>query len=60
MGNINKSSFKDIWHSLEYNEFRTKAKYLHKQDSYFKEIGCAKECDNLMHNIETHKKVVRG
>jgi len=57
MGNINKKSFKDIWFSNKYNEFRSKAKYLTKESGYFKEIGCLKECDNLMHNQEAHKKL---
>ena len=57
MGNINKTSFRDIWFSKNYNEFRSKAKYLSKENSYFKDIGCIKECDNLMHNEEAHKKI---
>jgi MoaA/NifB/PqqE/SkfB family radical SAM enzyme len=60
MGNINKESFKNIWFSDKYNEFRAKAKYLSKQDSYFKEIGCTKECDNLMHNQEMERRIVEG
>lgn len=55
MGNINKQSFQDIWFSQQYNEFRGKAKYLSKQDLYFKDIGCLKECDNLMHNLQFHR-----
>jgi len=57
MSNINEKSFKDIWFSDSYNEFRAKAKYLPKEDAYFKEIGCVKECDNLMHNEQIHKKL---
>ena len=57
MGNINEKSFKDIWYSSEYNEFRAKAKYLPKENSYFKDIGCTKECDNLMHNERIHKEL---
>ncbi|MFC1709627.1 radical SAM protein [Candidatus Omnitrophota bacterium] len=55
MGDINKTSFKDIWFSNRYNEFRSKAKYASKDISYFKDIGCKKECDNLMHNEEMEK-----
>ena len=35
MGNIEKESFKTIWLSSQYNEFRSKAKYLSKHDAYF-------------------------
>ncbi len=57
MGNINRTAFKDIWFSSQYNEFRAKAKYLSKSDSYFKDIGCIKECDNLMHNEQMHRRL---
>ncbi|MBU1853423.1 MAG: radical SAM protein [Candidatus Omnitrophica bacterium] len=57
LGNINKKSFKDIWFSEKYNEFRARAKYLSKNDIYFQKIGCIKECDNLMHNEEMHSKI---
>ncbi|MCF7907307.1 MAG: radical SAM protein [Candidatus Omnitrophica bacterium] len=57
IGNIKTKSFKDIWFSPEYNEFRVKAKYLSKSNAYFKDIGCIKECDNLMHNQEFHKRI---
>ena len=57
MGNINEKSFKDIWLSDIYNEFRAKAKYLPKEDSYFSGIGCLKECDNLMHNEQIHERL---
>ncbi len=57
MGNINKTSFKDIWFSPQYDEFRARAKYLPKSDSYFKDIGCTKECDNFMHNEEIYRRL---
>ncbi len=57
MGNINKKSFKDIWYSSTYNNFRAKAKYLPKKDNYFTEIGCIKECDNLMHNEQIYERL---
>jgi MoaA/NifB/PqqE/SkfB family radical SAM enzyme len=50
MGNVNERDFKDIWFSQNYNEFRVRAKYLSKTDSYFSDVGCMKMCDNLMHN----------
>lgn len=57
MGNINNDPFRNIWFSTRYNEFRAKAKYLPKTDPYFKEIGCIKECDNLMHNEQMVDRV---
>jgi MoaA/NifB/PqqE/SkfB family radical SAM enzyme len=57
MGNVNERPFKDIWFSEKYDEFRAKAKFLPKDNIYFRDIGCVKECDNLMHNIEIHKKI---
>lgn len=57
MGNINRADFKDIWHNPQYCEFRRKARYLPKTDSYFTGIGCLKMCDNLMHNEEMHRRL---
>ncbi|MDD5669199.1 MAG: radical SAM protein [Candidatus Omnitrophica bacterium] len=57
MGNINTQDFQGIWHSVRYNEFRSKAKYSPKTDAYFEKIGCMKMCDNLMHNEITDKAV---
>jgi MoaA/NifB/PqqE/SkfB family radical SAM enzyme len=57
LGNINHRDFKEIWLSPEYTEFRSKAKYLSKSEPYFKEIGCLKMCDNLMHNEEIHQRL---
>lgn len=57
MGNINERSFKEAWFSDEYNEFRAKAKYSSKDTAYFKDIGCLKECDNLMHNEQLHSRI---
>ncbi|MFA6358252.1 MAG: radical SAM protein [Candidatus Omnitrophota bacterium] len=57
MGNINTQDFKDIWFSQQYCEFRSKARYLPKNDPYFTEIGCLKMCDNLMHNKEIHRRL---
>jgi len=58
MGNINEQSFKKIWFSPKYNEFRGRAKYLSKEHPYFYEVGCLKECDNLMHNEQMHHKIL--
>ncbi|MFH1519733.1 MAG: radical SAM protein [Candidatus Omnitrophota bacterium] len=60
MGNINNKLFEEIWFSDQYNEFRSKAKYLPKSNVYFNDIACAKECDNLMHNQTTHKIITSG
>ncbi len=57
MGNINEQTFKDIWMSPPYNEFRARAKYLLKTDLYFSEIGCLKMCDNLMHNEQIYMRL---
>jgi radical SAM superfamily enzyme YgiQ (UPF0313 family) len=65
LGNLYKNSFKEIWHSEKYNEFRYKAKYLKKADPYFlnmgnegsKVTGCY-NCDNLFQNIPMHEKVI--
>jgi len=57
LGNLYKNSFKDIWFSKKYNEFRKKAKNTKKSDVYFKKIGCYKGCDNLGMILATHKKM---
>ncbi|MDD5155467.1 MAG: radical SAM protein [Candidatus Omnitrophica bacterium] len=64
MGNIYKNSFKEIWLSDTYNEFRKKCLVLVKSDPYFSKIGndaVAKtgcyNCDNLWQNIPMHKKI---
>ena len=57
-GNINRTSFKDIWFSREYDEFRSKAKFMSKDTRFFRDIGCVKECDNLMHNEEMHNRII--
>lgn len=57
LGNIYKESFKNIWTSEIYDEFRYNAKALKKSDPYFKEIECYKSCDNVGMNIDTHKEL---
>jgi len=57
LGNLYKNTFKNIWFSEKYNEFRKNAKKLNKSDAYFKSIKCYKGCDNLGMNLELHKKI---
>jgi hypothetical protein len=57
MGNLYEKSFREIWFSKVYNEFRQKAKNLKKSDPYFKKIECYKSCDNLGMNLKTDKKI---
>jgi len=57
LGNLYKNSFKSIWFSEKYNEFRKKAKNTKKSDPYFKKIWCYKGCDNLGMNLNFHRKI---
>ncbi|MDP2926388.1 MAG: SPASM domain-containing protein, partial [Nanoarchaeota archaeon] len=55
LGNINKKSFKNIWYSKKYEEFRNKSILSAKQDKFFKNMGndkygCYKTCDNIWQN----------
>lgn len=61
MGNLYKNSFRDIWFSDIYNEFRRNGLTLSKEDPYFSRIGNEAEartgcynCDNLWQNIPMH------
>ena len=57
LGNLYKNSFKNIWFSKRYNEFRKKAKNMKKSNPYFKKIECYKKCDNLGMNLKFHRKI---
>ncbi|MBU1864370.1 MAG: radical SAM protein [Candidatus Omnitrophica bacterium] len=57
LGNIYKDSFKTIWMSRRYDEFRKKGKSLKKSDPYFKEFECLKGCDNYGRNVEISRKL---
>jgi MoaA/NifB/PqqE/SkfB family radical SAM enzyme len=46
LGNIHNASFRDIWDSPQYNEFRQRAKMLSKGDAYFNRIECGRACDD--------------
>jgi len=57
LGNLYKNSFKEVWFSRKYNEFRQKAKKLKKSNRYFDKIGCYKGCDNLGMNLNMHRRI---
>jgi len=55
MGNINTRSFREIWHSKKYNDFRRRSLAGNKSDPPFSQIGCEKVCDNHVQNKEIHQ-----
>lgn len=57
MGNLYKNSFKEIWFSKKYQDFRIKAQKLKKNNPYFKSINCERSCDNIINNIETMERL---
>lgn len=57
LGDLNERSFKEIWFSKLYDEFRDKAKRLSKDDPYFAKLKCHTMCDNLMHNREMQRRI---
>lgn len=57
MGDLHHTSFSDIWFSENYNRFRTMAKNIHQNRSYFEKVGCGKTCDNHMHNLDMHRRL---
>jgi len=58
MGNLFQNSFEEIWNSQTYGEFRHNAKHLKKGHPYFHPIGCDTTCDNLMHNLDMHRRIL--
>jgi len=58
MGNLFEQSFEEIWNSKAYQEFRYNAKNFNKNHPYFHPISCDSTCDNLMHNLDMHKRVM--
>ncbi|TAM43131.1 hypothetical protein EPN54_00635, partial [bacterium] len=64
-GNINDSSFGEIWNSLPQQYFREKTRTLRKTEPYFFMIGngspgspgCSRICDDLTRNIAMHRKI---
>lgn len=65
LGNVYKNSFRNIWNSKKYREFRSRAKNLKKSHAYFSVIGndassktgCY-NCDNLWQNEPMHKLIL--
>ena len=58
MGNLFQNSFDEIWHSPTYREFRYNARQRKKTNPYFHPIGCETTCDNLMHNLDMHRRIL--
>ncbi len=58
MGNLFQHSFEEIWNSPTYREFRQHAKQRRKTNPYFRAIGCDTMCDNLMHNLDMHRRIL--
>ena len=65
MGNVYYRSFHDIWHSGRYKKFRENEVGLKKSHPYLRtmgnnltdQTGCY-NCDNLMHNLVLHRKIL--
>ncbi|MFC1705555.1 radical SAM/SPASM domain-containing protein [Planctomycetota bacterium] len=58
LGNLHRDSFRQIWHSHAYQEFRRSALKLSKSDPYFHPIECQRTCDNYMHNEDLHRRLI--
>jgi len=58
MGNLFRNSFGEIWQSANYREFRQKARHRKKSHPYFHPMGCDTTCDNLMHNLDMHQRII--
>jgi len=65
MGNLHNNRFKHIWLTKKYTRFRQNGLILKKSAPYFSVMGnnptnntgCA-ICDNLMHNMVVHRKIL--
>jgi MoaA/NifB/PqqE/SkfB family radical SAM enzyme len=60
LGNIHKNSFREIWHSKQYDIFRHNAKVLSKREPYFDSIRCWRVCDNWGYNAYYHSLLGRA
>lgn len=56
LGSVHTQRFRDIWFSPRYDEFRRKALTLPKSDPYFRNIRCAKFCDDWWLNVLVHRR----
>ncbi len=54
LGNIHTASFRDVWDSPRYREFRWRAKMFSKGDAYFNNINCGRACDDWGLNEYTY------
>jgi MoaA/NifB/PqqE/SkfB family radical SAM enzyme len=59
LGDLRRRPFAEIWRDAPYQEFRRIALRESKRHRYFREIGCWKACDNLMHNRDFHARLMR-
>jgi MoaA/NifB/PqqE/SkfB family radical SAM enzyme len=65
LGNVHKDSFRKIWNSRKYRDFRYRAKNLKKSHPYFSVIGNSASnktgcynCDNLWQNEPMHRLIM--
>ncbi|MEI6632724.1 MAG: radical SAM protein [Chlamydiota bacterium] len=56
LGSVHAQSFRKIWQSAGYAEFRRKAATLSKTDQYFAAINCARCCDDWWLNQDVHRR----
>ena len=54
MGNVRESSFKEIWYSPKYQEFRKRARHGPPAGPSFASLDCFRVCDNLGSNTRLH------
>ncbi len=65
VGNLYRSSFREIWNSAKQQEFRCKALKFDKEDEFFQSIGndanckmgCYKSCDDLGRNMQVERQI---
>jgi MoaA/NifB/PqqE/SkfB family radical SAM enzyme len=57
LGNLFQQSFRDIWSSRGYDEFRHRALTLKKSHPYFHHLACYRVCDNLAMLLSTQQRL---